>query len=232
MNILIYSLQRSGSNYLKELLKKNFKVKVMNDLHNRDSILHKHFRFYDNKSIIPERKFYNTLKIDSYNDFINNINFKIDYIFVISKDPYSWYLSYKKWSIKCGWPIPNHDYIEEYNLFYSKLLHLSEESDKFVFIRYIDLLECPNNILNYIYFNLNFKKSLNLKITQYLNSNNYITNIKKVRQSNNFDNQKSNYYKKKKYLEYLSESEFTRINNLVDNHVTIKLGYNKFNTRV
>ncbi len=74
MKLLHYGLQRSGTNFLESLVAKKYRVKFLNSnidgiRPERSSPLHKHFRLYDEKDIVPEPKFRNELKITSFNDF-------------------------------------------------------------------------------------------------------------------------------------------------------------------
>lgn len=144
-NVVHYGLQRSGTNYLESLLKANLEIKVVNSDAPRDHPLHKHFRLYDNKEMIPEPKFSNSLTFDSFKQYehLLNINESLDAILVLSKDPYSWLLSYQKWAKKCNWPQQPYHYIDEYVMFYDKWNRFRKEDDRIHLIRYHDLLLCP-----------------------------------------------------------------------------------------
>lgn len=140
--ILHYGLQRSGTNFLETVLLQNFNIKIINNNFERNHPTHKHFRLYDNKILIPESNYYNNFQLNNFNDFINSLSpdERPDGIIIISKDPYSWYLSYKSWAKKCNWIPPKHHYIEEYNQFYKKWIDFSKENDKVIFVNYINLL--------------------------------------------------------------------------------------------
>ena len=100
MYVLHYGLQRSGTNYLETLLKKNFRIRFLNSNKDRRSPLHKHCRLYKNKQIIPEPQYQNDIVVDTFDQFESLFEVVPDYYFIISKDPYSWNLSYRNWAKK------------------------------------------------------------------------------------------------------------------------------------
>ena len=156
-----YGLQRSGTNFLETLLKKNFRVNIPNLRKEREHPLQKHFRLYHDKTKIPEPKYYNEYTYDHFKEFEHSLDLeKANGIIIISKDPYSWLLSYEIWANKCSWPIPNYSYMEEYNLFLTKWREFENQTDKIIFIRYIDLLEKPEEILNQIQEKFELKRKL------------------------------------------------------------------------
>ena len=69
MPIYLYGLQRSGTNVISTWLKSTYNIEIQNELisHDRNSILHKHCRIYNDKKIIPntdvEKQYYNDYKI-------------------------------------------------------------------------------------------------------------------------------------------------------------------------
>ena len=164
--LLHYGLQRSGTNFLEALLKKNFRVNIPNLRKEREHPLQKHFRLYHDKTKIPEPKYYNEYTYDHFKEFEHSLDLekKANGIIIISKDPYSWLLSYEIWANKCSWPIPNYSYMEEYNLFLSKWREFENQTDKIIFIRYIDLLEKPEEILNQIQEKFELKRKLSFLI--------------------------------------------------------------------
>lgn len=206
--LLHYGLQRSGTNFLETLLKKNFRVNIPNLRKEREHPLQKHFRLYHDKTKIPEPKYYNEYTYDHFKEFEHSLDLekKANGIIIISKDPYSWLLSYEIWANKCSWPIPNYSYMEEYNLFLSKWREFENQTDKIIFIRYIDLLEKPEEILNQIQEKFELKRKLsffNSKLT---------LSQKKVAVSDVFTNEKKDFYVKKKYLDHYSNQSLKNIN--------------------
>ena len=220
MKILHYGLQRSGTNFLETILKKKYRVKFLNSNQDRSSPLQKHFRLYDDKEKIPEDQYKNNLKIPDFYTFESLLRVVPDYYLVISKDPYSWLLSYKQWAKKCNWPNVNYHYIEEYNLFYGKWLEFSEQTNRILFVRYIDLLKAPADELN----RLESKIGLEKRLLSQLPFSNLVS---KVNQSSKFSNSRRDYYLQQKYLEYYSQEELQDINFLLDDKVVSLLGYEK-----
>lgn len=150
--ILLYGLQRSGTNYLEALVKLNFDHVRFTNGEVRNNITHKHFRLYDEKEIIPEPQFANQLMVPDYTAFENSLPADAvpDLILVISKDPASWLASYNKWSEKNNWPEHAHHYLQEYQLFYNRWKEYSEQTGKILFIQYAALLSDPAGILRSI----------------------------------------------------------------------------------
>lgn len=212
-NILIYGLQRSGTNFLEKLLLKNYSVNILNDNDDRKSPLQKHFRLYDDKMYIPTSEYFNDMKFIDFSEYENvlNLSNKIDGILIIYKDPYSWLLSYKNWAKKQNWPSVNYHYIEEYSRFYEKWLEFSNEDPRIVFVNYIDLLSKTDLELKKIenIFNLKLLK------VRYIFGKQY--NFKLVGRSKWFNNAKRNYYLNKEYLKEYDKNELELIRFKVNN---------------
>ena len=224
--LLLYGLQRSGTNFLETLLKKTFKVQFLNN-EDRSSILQKHCRIYSNKKIIPEPQYYNELSIVSFESFLNQLTSSSipSSIIVISKDPYSWYLSYLRWGAKCNWPNVSHHYVEEYNMFYNMWVKFSEQTDIIHFIRYVDLISDQNNVI--LKLKDHFGYEYNNSLMNYLG---IFNRINKVPQSSTFTDKKKNYYLNKEYLNGYDQIEFDKINQLIDEKLLSSLGYSKINS--
>jgi hypothetical protein len=224
MKLLHYGLQRSGTNFLESLLAKKYRVQFLNSnikgiRPDRSSPLHKHFRLYDEKDIVPEPKFRNELKIASFIDFEKLLEIVPDYYLIISKDPYSWYLSYNDWARRSKWePVPYH-YILEYNLFYAKWLEFSQQTKKILFVRYIDLLRSPDEELNRLELEMHLQK----KFLYMLRSN----VVFKVPQSGEFSIDRRSYYVSEQYLQSFTKEDLKEINDLIDPRVITLLGYQK-----
>ena len=217
MNLIHYGLQRSGTNYLETLLTKNYKVRILNSNKDRTSPVQKHFRLYDQKDIISDPQYYNDIIIKDIDDLECFFDVIPDYYLVISKDPYSWYLSYSRWARKCRWPSVKHHYIEEYNLFYGKLLSLSEKTDRFIFVKYGDLLTDTIGTLQQLEYDMKLKKKLLSSIRM---------NVpRKVAQSKWFSDKKRHDYINKTYLSEYTSTELKELNNRLDSTVAGLLGY-------
>jgi len=220
-NILHYGLQRSGTNVLETYLCENFRVKFLNNNLERNNTLHKHFRLFDNKHFIPEPQFYNDLLFKSFKDYERTFGSdnQIDAIFVISKDPYSWYLSYMNWAKKCNWSEPNYHYIEEYNEFHNKWIEFSKQDNRISIVKYIDLISNPIAILN----SLKTKHNLSLKLSKQIFG--IRKSINKVSESEIFTEKNLRFYTQKEYLEKLGKVDIEIINSKLDLNVLKELTY-------
>ena len=219
--LLHYGLQRSGTNFLESLLAKNFDIKIHSLRKERDHPLQKHFRLYDDKTKIPEAKYLNNYNFKSYIDFKKSwgLNTEINGVIVISKDPYSWLLSYEKWSKKCNWPNPSYQYIEEYNLFLNKWRVFAQQSNEILFIRYIDLLVQPEIELTKIEDKFSLKKRWKTR------RNGLKTALDKVKVSEKFSKEKKEFYTKKKYLNNYNKTKLENTNYFLDEKLMSFLNY-------
>lgn len=212
---LLYGIQRSGSNYTLQLLLRNFQnIRFYNHGFPRCLPTHKHFRLYDEKSAIPDKRFFNAFKYKSFKDFKQHAEQvaekKIDAFIICIKDPYSWYLSYKKHARKNKYPYfkksLNSHYLIDYNLFYGKWLDFSIEApEEVMMLRYEDLIEDMEGSLALI------AKKFNLE-----RSSTSLVNPDKVPMSREFSQSRLNYYKEKKYLDLISDQEKSVIQQLLD----------------
>jgi hypothetical protein len=216
-NLLHYGLQRSGTNYIEALIVKNYHVLFLNSNEDRGSPLQKHSRLYKNKQIIPEPQYHNNIAFDTFDQFENLFDIPPDYYLIISKDPYSWFLSYKKWAIKCNWPNVTHHYIEEYNLFYKLFMDLSKQSNKFIFIRYIDLIQDEKQVLKSLEQRMNLRKRFLSRL--------FLFKPKRVEQSMVFTDNQRKYYLKEQYLNEFNTEDIRIINTLLNPDVLCFLGY-------
>ncbi len=224
MKLLHYGLQRSGTNFLEYLLAKKYRVQFLNSnidgiRPDRSSPLHKHFRLYDEKDIIPEPKFRNELRIATFNAFEQLLEVIPDYYLIISKDPYSWFLSYTSWAKKCDWPVVPYHYILEYNLFYAKWLEFSRQTERILFVRYLDLLRDPDQELKRLESKMNLKKKFLYSLRSNL--------VPKVPQSGEFSSDRQSYYLNEQYLQSYTKEGLKEINDLIDPVVIDQLGYQK-----
>lgn len=217
MNLLHYGLQRSGTNYFESLLKANYQVRFLNSNKDRSSPLQKHCRFYKNKEIIPEPQYRNEIVLDNFEQFESLFKVVPEYYLIVSKDPYSWYLSYRNWAKKCKWPAVSHNYIEEYSLFYKCFVDFACQSNKFIFIKYIDLISRPNETLEALESKMNLKKSLISRLK--------LKNPAKVSQSGSFSDSRRDYYLGELYLQEYGQEEIQELNKLIDPEVMSFLGY-------
>lgn len=219
--ILLYGIQRSGTNFLENIVLTNYDVSILNRFMERDHPAQKHFRLYKEKDIIPEPQYTNTLIVNSYAEYVTSLEIeeKIDGCLLISKDPYSWLLSYKRWAEKVGWQKVDHHYIQEYNYYYRDWLKFRQENEHIHFIRYRDLLLNTNEEME------NIQDKLGIKLKRMKNITGTKTKFKKVSSSTKFDESRLNYYKNREYLQEYSIEELTELNSNLDEEVVAGLGY-------
>jgi len=212
---LLYGMQRSGSNYTEQLLLRNFQnIRFHNDTHSRCLPTHKHFRLYDEKSAIPGARFYNTFTYASFEDFKQHAgqvaDREINIYIVVIKDPYSWYLSYKKHARKNKFiylkRVLNSHYLMDYNLFYRKWLDFSIEApEKVLLLKYEDLIEDLNGTLQRIGEKFDLQRSTAS-----------VANPSKVEMNREFTTSRSAFYKEKRYLDQISDQDKEVIQHLID----------------
>ena len=224
MAALLYGLQRTGSNYTEQLINKNFpNIKFYNDYYSRCLPTHKHFRLYDKKWIAPQAKFYNNYYYKNFNEFkehVNQLTKKQIELFVVTiKNPYSWYISYKKHAKKNRYVFyknyVNSQYIIDYNLYYKKWYDFSIESPKeVIFVKYENLIHDLESALNAINNIIGIKEN-----------NSEFINPAKVPMSHRFSKRRERYYKQDQYLTKISPKEKFVINQLLDSDLMERLGY-------
>jgi len=209
----LYGLQRSGTNFLESLVNLNYPSCRFLNGELRSDITHKHFRLYNRKECIPEPQFMNSLTFDSFAAFEKMLPQSPHLYVVVSKDPYSWYVSYNKWSQKNNWPPHDYNYIEEYNLFYGKWMEFSKQTGKVIFIRYADLLQQPISEINRI------GQALDLPHLQQLRQTN------KVYASRKFTGNRKEEFLSHDHLKKIPPGEMSTLNQLLDKELMKFLGY-------
>ena len=217
MKLLHYGLQRSGTNFLEALLKRNFRVSFLNSARDRRSPLQKHFRFYEQKNIVPEPQYRNDLVVRTFAEFEELFVKPPQFYVVISKDPYSWYLSYRNWAQICNWPTVGHHYIEEYNLFYDSFLELAKQTDKILFVRYVDLLQTDHAELQRLASRMNLRRRPLLGLLS--------KTPRRVPQSSHFADERRDYYLRKDFMREFTAGELRELNARLDHRVATALGY-------
>lgn len=224
-HLLVYGLQRSGTNYIEALLPQNFKdISLENKGFCRSLPIHKHFRLYDQKWLVPEPKYLNNFYYPHFSDFeshVRRLTGKDDLRYVvIMKEPYSWYISYCGEARKSRWPtlvrkgISQH-YMIEYTLFYKKWLEFHKESpEKIMLIRYEDLLKDFTGTLDRLRDQFGLEKI-----------NQEYQNISKVNKSKAFSLKRLDYYLNKQYYDLFTEEDLFLITENMDPEVISALGY-------
>jgi len=221
---LLYGMQRTGSNYTEQVLLQNFQnICFYNNDFARCLPVHKHFRLYDEKAVIPDVRFYNSFTYKGFKDFKEHVQQilarEIKCFIITIKDPYSWYVSYKKHARKNKFTYIknslNSHYIIDYNLFYRKWLDFSVEAPHEVFImKYEDLIEDLDASLNRMGEKLRLERTTEL-----------IVNPEKVWMSKKFTESRAHYYKDNKYLDLISERELSVIQHLLDPDLLASMNY-------
>jgi hypothetical protein len=157
MNIKIFGIERSGTNYLEEILKLNTDYRVYVNKYGW-----KHGRVELNRKDCSDE----------------DVETEMDYICIV-KNPYSWYLSIMKWSKKEGAEYWLNKYKELYEHYLDKIEVIGEFYKKGRLIKYEDLLKDPIETLSEVgidlfsdikipekvYMSPNFKKE---KVNKYI----------------------------------------------------------------
>ena len=221
---LLYGMQRSGSNYAMQLLLANFlHIRFYNQTYSRCMPTHKHFRLYEEKSAIPNERYYNSFSYSGFKDFkehTRQVSGKEIKLFIVCiKDPCSWYLSYMKHARKNKIPYSkkslNTQFLIDYNHFYRRWLDFSLEAPKEVlFIRYEDLIEDLEGTLEILGAKFKLERA-----------SKHSLNPSKVPMSRVFTKEKARFYKERNYLDLLSDEDKTVIQHLLDPELMSTLNY-------
>ena len=224
---LLYGMQRSGSNYTRQLLLDNFQhLRFYNHPFSRCMPTFKHFRLYDEKSAIPDKRFYNSFSYNTFKDFkqhIRQVSGKEIKIYIICiKDPYSWYVSYMKHAKKNKYPYfkrsLNSHFLIDYNLFYGKWLDFSREAPEEVYIlRYEDLIHDLEGSLELLGDKFGLQRSTESAVKP-----------AKVPMNRKFTESRAQFYRERKYLDLISEQDKSVIQHLVDQELLSTFNYQIF----
>jgi hypothetical protein len=216
-NLLLYGLQRTGTNYLEVLVRRRYQVRFLNDQEDRTSPEHKHVRLYPEKDLVPGDQFRNQLDVPDFAAYERLLSTVPEHYLVISKDPYSWYLSYLRFAERCSWPTPDHHYIDEYNRYYESWLDLAEQTDRLHFVRYIDLLAEPESEIR----RLGDRLGLRTRRTAGVAS----ARVRRVPVSGKFTDDSASYYLMRRYLAEYDDATLEEVNRHLDTEVVERLGY-------
>lgn len=235
MEIFQYGLQRTGTNYIKALLLKNFEGVIFKNGEIRALPTHKHFRLYTPKQYIPEPKYNNTLTFNSFEEFNNSIKTESgmkNALFLITvKDPFSWYLSITKMAKSLGWESYDPEatfqshYIHDFNFFYTKWKSFEKEApQRVMLLKYEDILREPNIVLAKIESHFALKRKSNLRNLILGKKGKYFS-VNRVPNSHNWSKDKKQYYLNSAYLLALNQQEKEGIAEILDKQLMIELGY-------
>lgn len=230
--VMIYGLQRTGTNYLESLMPKNFMdVELMNDGAARSLPVHKHFRLYDDMTFIPETKYYNNFHYDSLQQLeqhLFSMTGKRDIKFIVAvRNPYNWYLSYcrlarknsrllkrNKW-LNFNRTSENPQFMIDYNLFYEKWLEfIKANPDQTLLVRHEDTLQ------NLAYALERISNSMGLKL-----KSGTIENPDKVHMSKKFTEKKRLYYMQHGFIEEFVKKELEILTEHLNKELITELGY-------
>lgn len=185
--IVIQGIQRSGTNYLNEILKNN-NYRVLNYYDpQRNNPKHKHFRWQSDKnSISMDSRYMNNIVVDSISqvNLISGYDEPTKHV-VIYRPPEKWLSSIYRWGKSNNWFVNKEEfinskislYLNEWDSYYSFWRDMHKKSPSLVsIINYDDLKHDPVKCIKDI------NKQLNIDIEPLGNNN-----IKKVRHSKNID---------------------------------------------
>lgn len=230
MKILIYGLQRSGTNLLEQILIQSYKdIKIINNNRYAKNPLNKHFRPHSYQDKI-HNLYKHKLPIKSFDSFISYLTEIPDHFIIVSKDPYSWFVSYSNWAQNNPHqyhPVDFH-FSEEYELFYSNWITFSSDKNNIIyrrhrsngnngkvihFVRYIDLLEKINSTIKILMQNMGLNTNIKIELPE------------KVPYSKRFTKDTLEFYRNKLYLEFISDIDKQIISQTVTKNTFSKLGY-------
>jgi len=224
---LLYGMQRTGSNFTQQVVLRNFQnIRFCNNDFARCLPVHKHFRLYDEKTVIPDIRYYNSFTYSKFGDFKNHVQQitgrEINLFLVTIKDPYSWYVSYQRHARKNKYPYVkrsvNSHYIIDYNLYYRKWLDFSMEAPgEVLIVKYEDLIDDLEASIQKIGSTFNLTRS-----------SEQVQAPGKVPMSRKFTSNRAAYYKDSKYLDLISEKEKYVIPQLLDKELLATMGYKIF----
>ena len=213
--LMIYGMQRTGTNYTEHLLTNNLRnIKFHNCPSARCLPIHKHFRLYDEKFIIPDPQYFNTFSYKDFNSFKNHVESivgnKISRYIVVIKHPFSWYSSYLKHAKRNKYHTNgksfNSHFIIDYNHYYKKWLSFEKEAPDIVkIVKYEEVLSNTKDVISKLADTIG--TSLSQKTTY---------NPKKVNMSKRFTNKRLKYYTNKKFLDLIEKHDKQIAINLLD----------------
>ena len=224
-HMLVYGLQRSGTNYLETLLPNNFKDVSMENMGFARSLpVHKHFRPYDEKWFVPEPKYLNNFFYPHFSDFdahVRRLTGKEPLHYVVTvKEPFSWYVSYCKEAGKSRWPslvrkgLSQH-YMIEYSLFCRKWLDFRGEAPaQVIILRYEDLLKDLAGSLDRVREQFGLEKA-----------HETYQDFSKVNKSSRFSLKRRTYYLNKQFLDLFSKEDLFLLRENLNPDVVKELGY-------
>lgn len=206
--VILYGLQRSGTNYLETLILKNFKVTFVNEIKNRISKKHKHLRFYSKQlnSYCSSEININLYFHDKETNDFSFLNEHIDNYFFIYKEPIHWLTSFEKFLLNCPGinknnidkKFPFEKRVLDYNLYIQHMNKIHEKYPKQMrVVCYEDLIQNTKQFLNEL-IDLGYERK----------QSTFTTNFNRVTMSPyTFDQKKINFIKNKEYVNLLTKEQ-------------------------
>jgi len=154
-----HGLERSGTNYFRACLL-SLDIDVINKIDPQENNpKHKHFRWYKNKSLIPNfrKQFFNNLTVRNIEDINNICGYPIDTRhFIIKKNPVTALTSLSNYAIRDGWITNKKDVIKniplifmDYKAYYEFWEKISDMNpSKAQLISYEDLILSSTPLVN------------------------------------------------------------------------------------
>ena len=212
MKYYLYGLQRSGTNVIQSFLETNFNISMNNNNNkqspsDRQSPSHKHFRIYDDKTIIPKTtkmnqytNEYTINSVEELDELLEDSNGTNRYI-IVYKNIFSWLPSIEKWAKNCKWETNSKmEFVNDYLNFMKKWYSI--RNNRVIFIKYEDFLTISNE-----------NNALRNKLSVFFNHN--LTSIEppsnKVRWSDKFTNVQKSYYLNHEYMSLYSKEDLDKI---------------------
>lgn len=169
--VVIQGIQRSGTNYLTELLV-NADYNVINKIDpKRNDPRHKHFRWQSNKSTIQmDSRYVNKLTASNIDDINSICCYPNDYKhLVLYRNPTVWLNSIYRWGLECQWFESEEEFISlnlhekyliEWDAYYAFWEMLSDRNpEQVLLINHADLAAQPNKKINEIDSFMNIRRT-------------------------------------------------------------------------
>lgn len=114
----------------------------------RNNILHKHFRWYKDKSLIPTIEYDNNQTVENFMEIRKLYGLHDDdVIIVVYKNPTIWFESITSWARKNDWR-KSYDAQTDFNMYYTHRLKMAHE--KLIFVNLQDLFTVVKG-LNFLF---------------------------------------------------------------------------------
>jgi hypothetical protein len=212
--ILQYGLQRSATNWVRKLIELNFENVTFGNECERHSLLHKH-----------SLQVLQTSTFEEFDDKVYAAIGKRPMYVVCIKHPYSWFLSYRKWTWKCRTLQRDNDkaYVRLYDAFYGKWLEYAVEQPKRVhLVQYEALLQNDESFQSVM-------NNIQLKLTLRAVHCPFQRPRANVSQSATFNTLRERYYREQRWKDDLKERDKRLLAHKVDTLIPFYFQYEVLN---